>query len=153
MKQVVSSMFNHRFLRNIGSLIFAIFIALTGLVGSSHAQIYSTPAEQALLLDADTGTILFSKDPDKKIPPASLAKLMTMEVVFEQLKRGRLKLDDKFFISEDAWRRGGANSGGSAMFAELNSEIELESLIRGVIVQSGNDASIAIAEGLSLIHI
>jgi len=124
-------------------------LALLAFTVHSFAQVYSTPAKQALLLDADTGTVLYSKEPDTKIPPASLAKLMTMEVVFEQLKRGRLKLDDKFFISEDAWRRGGANSGGSAMFAELNSEIELESLIRGVIVQSGNDASIAIAEGLA----
>jgi len=142
-------MCSHRFLKYIRNLTLIFLFVLASLVSTAFAQIYSTPAEQALLLDAETGTVLFSKDPDKEIPPASLAKLMTMEVVFEQLKRGRLKLDDKFFISEDAWRRGGANSGGSAMFAELNSEIELESLIRGVIVQSGNDASIAIAEGLA----
>jgi len=133
----------------ITQLVIISLFVVSGQISQALAQIYSTPAKHALLLDADTGTVLYSKDPDVKIPPASLAKLMTMEVVFEQLKRGRLKLDDKFFISEDAWRRGGAGSGGSAMFAKLNSEIELESLIRGVIVQSGNDAAIAIAEGLA----
>jgi D-alanyl-D-alanine carboxypeptidase (penicillin-binding protein 5/6) len=74
---------------------------------------------------------------------------MTMEVVFNALKEGRLKLDDEFFISENAWRNGGAPSGGSTMFAELNSSIKLVDLIQGVIVQSANDASIAIAEGMA----
>ena len=114
-----------------------------------QAQLYNTPAKQALLLDADTGTVLFAKEPDARIPPASLAKLMTMEVVFDQLKTGKLSLQDKFFVSENAWRKGGASSGGSTMFAKLNSEIPLEDLIRGVIVQSANDGCIIIAEGLA----
>lgn len=116
---------------------------------AAFAQLYQTPAKQALLLDADTGTVLFSKEPDTRIPPASLAKLMTMEVVFSQLKSGKLSLTDKFFVSENAWRKGGTNSGGSTMFAKLNSEIPLEDLIRGVIVQSANDGCIIIAEGLA----
>jgi len=95
----------------ITQLVIISLFVVSGQISQALAQIYSTPAKHALLLDADTGTVLYSKDPDVKIPPASLAKLMTMEVVFEQLKRGRLKLDDKFFISEDAWRRGGAGSG------------------------------------------
>lgn len=115
----------------------------------ASAQLYSTPAEQAMLLDADTGTVLFGKETDTRIPPASLAKLMTMEVVFNQLKTGKLSLDDKFFVSENAWRKGGTNSGGSTMFAKLNSEIRLEDLIKGVIVQSANDGCIIIAEGLA----
>ena len=78
-----------------------------------------------------------------------MAKLMTMAVVFNELKAGRLSLDDEFTISENAWRNGGANSGGSTMFAKLNSRVALSDLIRGVIVQSGNDASIAIAEGVA----
>ncbi len=113
------------------------------------AQIYSTSAKQALLLDADTGTVLFAKEADATIPPASLAKLMTMEVVFNALKTGRLSMTDTFFVSENAWRTGGASSGGSTMFAELKSEVPLQDLIQGVIVQSANDACIAIAEGMA----
>lgn len=115
----------------------------------AHAQLYQTKAKQALLMDADTGTILFSKEADTRIPPASLAKIMTIEVVFNKVKSGSLKLDDKFFVSENAWRNGGAASGGSTMFAELNSEIELQDLIRGIIIQSANDGSMIVAEGLS----
>jgi len=115
----------------------------------ASAQNFDTSAPQALLMDADTGTILLAKEINTKIPPASLAKLMTMEVVFNRLKEGSLKLTDKFFVSENAWRKGGANSGGSTMFAKLNSEIALEDLIKGVIIQSANDGCIIIAEGLA----
>ena len=101
------------------------------------------------MIDAETGTILYSKDADKLIPPASLAKLMTMEVVFHALKVGRLSMDDKFAVSKNAWTKGGAKSGGSTMFAKLNSQIRVEDLIQGVIVQSANDACITIAEGLA----
>ena len=87
----------------------------------ARAQLFETRAEQAFVIDAETGTILFAKDPDKLIPPASLAKLMTMEVVFHALKTGRLSLDDQFLVSENAWRTGGAPSGTSTMFAELKS--------------------------------
>lgn len=128
--------------------VLLVFAAGVG-VNTALAQLYQTPAKQALLLDADTGTVLFGKEADTQIPPASLAKLMTMEVVFNQLKNGKLTLDDKFFVSENAWRKGGTNSGGSTMFAKLNSEIRLEDLIRGVIVQSANDGCIIIAEGLA----
>ncbi|MCF6322076.1 MAG: D-alanyl-D-alanine carboxypeptidase [Rhizobiaceae bacterium] len=124
-------------------------IFLSFFISTASAQIYSTSAKQALLIDADTNTVLFAKDHEVKIPPASLAKMMTMEVVFNALKSGGLTLDDVFFISENAWRKGGTSSGGSTMFAKLNSEIRLEDLMRGVIIQSGNDASIAIAEGMA----
>lgn len=129
-------------------LLLPVILVLFAITNTA-AQLYSTPAKQALLLDADTGTVLFAKEPDTRIPPASLAKLMTMEVVFSQLKTGKLSLQDNFFVSENAWRRGGANSGGSTMFAKLNSEIALEDLIKGVIVQSANDGCIIIAEGLA----
>ena len=122
---------------------------LFGAIGVAQAQLYETRAKQALLIDADTGTILFSKDPDTPFPPASLAKLMTMEVVFNAIKAGRLTLDDTFLVSEHAWRTGGAMSGGSTMFAELKSSIRLEDLIRGVIIQSANDGCIIIAEGMA----
>lgn len=115
----------------------------------ASAQLYETSAKEAVLYDAGTGTVLFAKEPDTPVPPASLAKLMTMEVVFHGLKTGRLSMDDEFLITEDAWRRGGAVSGGSTMFAEVNSSVRLEDLIQGVIVQSANDACIAIAQGMA----
>ena len=129
-------------------LLTFFVIAVLGTV-VARAQTFESQAPQALLIDADTGTVLFSKEADTRLPPASLAKLMTMEVVFNRLKEGNLSLSDTFFVSENAWRKGGTNSGGSTMFAKLNSEITLESLIRGVIVQSANDGCIVIAEGLA----
>lgn len=131
--------------------IFGVFLLLMlcAAAGTAHAQTFQTSAPEALLLDAETNTVLFSKEADKKIPPASLAKLMTMEVVFNRLKEGSLSLDDTFYVSENAWRNGGANSGGSTMFAKLKSEIALRDLISGVIIQSANDGCIIIAEGLA----
>lgn len=101
------------------------------------------------MVDADTGTVLYAKNPDALFPPASLAKLMTMEVVFHAIKEGRYSLDDMFTVSENAWRTGGAPSGGSTMFAKPNSTLRLGDLIQGVIIQSANDGCIAIAEGIA----
>lgn len=130
---------------------FAVFFLLSLLLTLSpaQAQLFETKAAQAFMIDADTGTVLFSKDADKPIPPASMAKLMTMEVVFNALKSGRLKLDDTFVVSENAWRKGGAPSGTSTMFAKLKSAIRLEDLIQGVTVQAANDGCIVIAEGMA----
>jgi serine-type D-Ala-D-Ala carboxypeptidase (penicillin-binding protein 5/6) len=128
---------------------FCAIALLLAATGAAEAQLFETRAKQALLIDAETGTILFSKDPDTPFPPASLAKLMTMEVVFHAIKAGRLTLDDTFVVSEHAWRTGGAMSGGSTMFAELGSSIRLEDLVKGVIVQSANDGCIIIAEGMA----
>lgn len=128
---------------------FLFVLAILVNMPSAFAQVFSTRALQAILVDGDTGTVLFSKDPDARFPPASLAKLMTMEVVFHALKTGRLRMTDTFYVSENAWRTGGAASGGSTMFAELKSEIALADLIRGVIVQSANDGCIIIAEGMA----
>ncbi len=125
-------------------IALSLFATLT-----AYAQLYETRATSAILIDADTGTILFSKNPDELIPPASLAKLMTMEVVFNAIKAGRLALQDEFLVSENAWRTGGAPSGTSTMFAELKSSIPLEDLIKGVVVQSANDGCIIIAEGMA----
>jgi D-alanyl-D-alanine carboxypeptidase (penicillin-binding protein 5/6) len=108
-----------------------------------------TSAPQAMLVEADSGSILYERDADKLIYPASLAKMMTAEYVFNEVKQGRLKLDDEFIISEDAWRRGGAPSRTSSMFAPIHSKVRVEDLLRGVIIQSGNDASIALAEGIA----
>ena len=115
----------------------------------ANAQLFETSADTAYMIDAGTGSILFAKNEEKLVPPASLAKLMTMEVVFHALSIGRLSMDDTFYVSENAWRTGGAVSGGSTMFAEVKSEIRLEDLIQAVIVQSANDGCIIIAEGMA----
>ncbi len=135
---------------------FSFLIALAMIFGSTGAgwsqaksQLFETRAKQAVMVDAETGTILYSKDGDKLIPPASLAKLMTMEVVFHALKVGRLNMEDKFAVSKNAWTKGGAKAGGSTMFAKVNSEIRVEDLIKAVIVQSANDACITLAEGIA----
>ncbi len=83
------------------------------------------------------------------MPPASMAKLMTIAVVFDAIKAGRLSLDTEFEVSENAWRNGGANSGGSTMFAKLGSTIKVSDLMRGIIIQSANDGCITIAEGMA----
>lgn len=110
---------------------------------------FQISAPYAVLIDADSGAVLFEKNADQPTYPSSMAKLMTAEVVFKTIKDGKLKLDDEITISEHAWRHGGAPSGGSSMFAVLNSQVKVDDLIRGVIVQSGNDACIALAEAIS----
>ena len=106
-------------------------------------------APHAILIDAENGGVLFERDPDQLIFPASLAKLMTSEYVFHELKEGRIKLTDEYTVSENAWRKGGAPSHGSTMFAAIHSKIPVDDLLHGMIVQSGNDACIVLAEGLA----
>ena len=101
-------------------------------------------ARQAIMVDFATGAVLLDKNADERMAPSSMSKLMTMYVVFEQLKAGRMQLDQTLPVSERAWRMG-----GSKMFVELGSQVKVEDLIRGVIVQSGNDACIVLAEAIS----
>ena len=103
-----------------------------------------TAAKQAIIVDYDTGTVLMAKNADARMPTSSMSKVMTMYMVFDALKAGTVKMDDTFMVSEKAWRKG-----GSKMFVEVNKRVAVEDLIRGVIVQSGNDATIVLAEGLS----
>lgn len=105
-------------------------------------------AQFVILIDAKTGQTLYEKNADTPFPPASMSKLMTMLMVFEGLKSGQLKLDEPVTISEDAWKRGGANSGGSTMYANVNSQIRLDDVMHGVMIQSANDGAIALAEHL-----
>jgi D-alanyl-D-alanine carboxypeptidase (penicillin-binding protein 5/6) len=131
---------------------FAVaLLCVVALLGSrgALAQSFQTLAQQAILVDASSGTVLFEKNADDLMAPASMAKTMTVEVIFHEMQEGRLSLDSEFTISENAWRKGGGGSGGSAMFAQVNSTIKLSDLLRGIIVQSGNDASIAVAEGIA----
>ena len=106
-------------------------------------------APHAILIDAENGSVLFERDADRLIFPASLAKLMTAEYVFHELKEGRIKLTDEYSVSENAWRKGGAPSHGSTMFAAINSKVPVDDLLHGMIIQSANDACIILAEGLA----
>ena len=108
-----------------------------------------TPASSAVVIEVTTGKILLDKNADVPMAPASMSKLMTLYLLFERLKDGSLSLDDTFRISENAWRKGGAKSGSSTMFLPPRKRVRIEDLIRGIIVQSGNDACIVVAEGLS----
>ena len=107
------------------------------------AQKFDTPARNAYVLDLATNTVLLSKKAEVPMPPASMSKLMTVYMVFERLKKGSLTLDDTFLVSEKAWRKG-----GSKMFVKVGDRISVSDLLRGIIVQSGNDACIVVAEGL-----
>jgi serine-type D-Ala-D-Ala carboxypeptidase (penicillin-binding protein 5/6) len=127
----------------------AACVSLIASAPGARAQSFQTLAPHALLMDADSGTVLFEKAADELMAPASMAKIMTAEVIFNEIRQGRLSLDSEFVVSENAWRRGGGSSGGSAMFAKLNDRIKLADLLRGIIVQSGNDASIVVAEGVA----
>ena len=106
-------------------------------------------APHAILINAENGGVLYEREPDALIFPASLAKLMTAEYVFHEIKEGRLNLTDEFTVSENAWRRGGAPSHSSTMFAAIHSKVPVDDLLHGMIVQSGNDACIVLAEGLA----
>ncbi|MFW6076849.1 MAG: D-alanyl-D-alanine carboxypeptidase family protein, partial [Hyphomicrobiales bacterium] len=133
------------------TLVLSLATGLMALLPEAQAQTarYESSAPQAILMDSGSGKVLYEKNADELMHPASMSKIMTMIMVFERLESGRLSLDDEFTVSENAWRRGGATSGGSTMYLDLNSRVRLEDLIKGVIVQSGNDACIVIAEGIA----
>lgn len=134
-------------MRLLHALIALVFLAAPALAQAPAT--FETAARFAVLMDYESGTVIFQKDADARLEPASMTKLMTVAVVFNEVRAGRVKLDDLFFVSENAWRTGGAASGGSTMFAELNSQIRVEDLVRSVIIQSGNDAAIVLAEGIA----
>ena len=133
----------NRYLKNF--LYAAVSLSLSA---QANAAI-DIKARQYLLMDFQTGTVLEAKNADTKMPPSSMAKLMTAYLVFEALKSGKLSLDDQLPVSRYAWQQGGAASGGSTMFLDPNSKVKVEDLIRGMIIQSGNDACIVLAEGVS----
>jgi D-alanyl-D-alanine carboxypeptidase (penicillin-binding protein 5/6) len=108
------------------------------------ARAFETLAKNAVVMDHRTGLVMFEKDADRRIPPASMSKLMTAYMIFDRLKRGRLKLDDEITVSERSWKMG-----GSQMFLKVGDRVRVEDLIRGIIIQSGNDACVAMAEALS----
>jgi len=128
---------------------FVLGVAVSCSLAPADAQTFQTTAPFALLMDYDSGAVLFEKNADELMAPASTSKLMTAEIVFHELKEGRLKLDDQFEVSENAWRTGGAPSHGSAMFLAVRSNVRIEDLLRGLVIESGNDAAITLAEGVA----
>ncbi len=137
----------------VGAVILGIglnslsYAANNSVQGAKKEEGYDIDAPTAILIDAKSGSILFEKNPDELRPPSSMLKLMTAEVIFNAITAGKIKLDDEYKVSENAWRKGGAPSGGSTMFAALNSRVKVDDLLHGALIQSGNDACIALAEG------
>jgi len=135
------------------ALILATILTVLGDWSSqtvlAQSSTFVPKAKHAILMDAETGAVMFQHDADELVPPASMSKLMTLAVVFRALKNGTLKLTDEFTMSVNAWRTGGAPSGTSAMFVPVNEKATLDELLQGIVIQSGNDACIAIAEGMA----
>ena len=139
------------------SFVSFVLIGALALAPAAVAQKKDTPrkdepqinAPHAILIDAENRGVLYQRDPDKLVFPASLAKLMTAEYVFHQLKEGKIKPTDEYTVSEYAWRTGGAPSHSSTMYAAIHSKVPVADLLHGMIVQSGNDACIVLAEGLA----
>jgi len=119
------------------------FLIITNI---SYAK-FNINARTAILQDYLSGEILYEKNPDERIFPASMTKIMTSIVAFDLLKNNKLSLDDKFTISENAWRL--SQAGYSSMFIMINDQVSVENLLRGIIVASGNDACVALAEGIA----
>src|ERR1700760_2064714 len=124
-------------------VLLPLLLALGFWAGNPASAAVDTSAEHGLIMDAQTGQVLWQKDGMTPMPPASMSKLMTIDLLFQRIKDGRVKLTDTFPVSERAWR-----TQGSKMFVELGSRIPVESLLRGIIIQSGNDACVVVAEAL-----
>ena len=147
-----------RLLRCLIAALVAASVAWSGVLHAANHSVQGAPKEEggfdgdaptAILIEASSGSVLFEKNADELRAPSSMMKLMTAEVVFHALKQGDLKLTDEYRISENAWRRGGAPSGTSTMFAAINSKVSVDDLLHGAIIPSGNDACIALAEGIA----
>jgi len=144
--------------RGLIAAALALAVGWGGVVYAANNSVQGAKKEEggfdgdaptAILIEANSGSVLFEKNADELRAPSSMMKLMTAEVVFDAIKNGKVKLSDEYRISENAWRKGGAPAGGSTMFAILNSKVSVDDLLHGAIIQSGNDACIALAEGIA----
>jgi serine-type D-Ala-D-Ala carboxypeptidase (penicillin-binding protein 5/6) len=144
--------------RRLIAVALAVAVGWAGVLHAANQSVQGAKKEEggfdgdaptAILVEANSGSVLFEKNADELRAPSSMMKLMTAEVVFHAVKQGDIKLTDEYRISENAWRRGGAPAGGSTMFAALNSKVSVDDLLHGAIIQSGNDACIALAEGMA----
>ncbi|QQN61481.1 D-alanyl-D-alanine carboxypeptidase [Bradyrhizobium diazoefficiens] len=131
-----------------GGVLYAANQSVQGAKKTEDAG-FDGDAPTAILIEASSGSVLFEKNADELRAPSSMMKLMTAEVVFNAIRKGDIKLTDEYRISENAWRKGGAPSGTSTMFAAINSKVSVDDLLHGAIIQSGNDACIALAEGIA----
>jgi D-alanyl-D-alanine carboxypeptidase (penicillin-binding protein 5/6) len=130
-----------------GSIVYAANNSVQGAKKEEGG--FDGDAPTAILIEASSGSVLFEKNADELRAPSSMMKLMTTEVVFHAIKQGDVKLTDEYRVSENAWRKGGAPSGGSTMFAAIHSKIPVDDLLHGAIIQSGNDACMVLAEGIA----
>src|ERR1700720_4694091 len=153
-----SSLATGRWLRGLMAAAVALAVGWGGIVYAANNSVqgakkdeggFGGDAPRAILIEASSGSVLFEKNADELRAPSSMMKLMTAEVVFNAIKKGDVKLTDEYRISENAWRKGGAPSGGSTMFAAIHSKVSVDDLLHGAIIQSGNDACIALAEGMA----
>jgi D-alanyl-D-alanine carboxypeptidase (penicillin-binding protein 5/6) len=133
----------------LGTVVWLVFFATSGSVNAQDVLPFETTAPHAILIDAKSGSVFFEKKADELVQPASMSKLMTMVMVFEALKAGTVTEETEFKISVNAWKRGGTSSGGSTMYANVNTNVRLIDLMHGAMIQSANDACIAIAEGMA----
>lgn len=136
-------------LRTGGLLLMGLLVVGVPTLALAQKGAFETKALQAILIDGQSGSILFSHNPDERRPPASMSKLMTLVMIFKGLKSKKLALGDEIVVSENAWRTGGAPSRTSSMFVPIHKSATLEQMIRGLVIQSGNDAAIAVAEHIA----
>src|SRR5437667_10931325 len=146
------------FWRSLVAAVVAIAVGWGGVVYAANNSVQGAKKEEggfdgdaptAILIEASSGSVLFEKNADELRAPSSMMKLMTAEVVVHAIKQADVKLMDEYRVSENAWRKGVAPSGGSTMFAAIHSKISVDDLLHGAIIQSGNDACIALAEGIA----
>lgn len=135
-------------MKNILLILAALFLS----VPVAFAQVAPQPettAKQAIILDFETGEVLYEKNADEKTPTSSMSKVLTTIVAYDAIREGKIKWDEELPVSQRAWQEGGSASGGSTMFLNLNSTVKVSDLIKGIVIQSGNDACIVIAEGIA----
>jgi serine-type D-Ala-D-Ala carboxypeptidase (penicillin-binding protein 5/6) len=144
--------------RGLMAVAVAMAVGWSGMVYAANNSVqgakkdeggFDGDAPTAILIEASSGSVLFEKNADELRAPSSMMKLMTVETVFHAIKQGEVKLTDEYHVSENAWRKGGAPSGGSTMFAAIHSKIPVDDLLHGAIIQSGNDACMVLAEGIA----
>ena len=130
------------------ALLFLAFLVPVA-ASAQEVEVYESKAKNAILIDGRTGEVFYEKDADVAVPPASMSKMMLQSIVFDLLEDGELTEDKEFMVSVDAWKRGGGGAGGSTMWLEPNKPARVIDLLRGAIIQSANDACIALAENIA----
>jgi serine-type D-Ala-D-Ala carboxypeptidase (penicillin-binding protein 5/6) len=144
--------------RGLVAAVVAMAVGWGGMVYAANNSVQGAKKEEggfdgdaptAILIEANSGSVLFEKNADELRAPSSMMTLMTAEVVFHAVKQGEIKLNDEYRVSENAWRKGGAPAGGPTMFAAIHSKISVDDLLRGAIIQNGNDACMVLAEGMA----